>query len=59
LVEFDPGAVEFLEARQAALRPLFTAEAWGRFEQQVAGYAFTDAQALLEQVAREKGVAVV
>ncbi|MFO1461782.1 MAG: response regulator [Verrucomicrobiota bacterium] len=59
LAEFDPGAVDFIAASQGALRPLFTAEAWVQFEQQVAGYAFTDARAQLERAAREKGVATV
>jgi signal transduction histidine kinase/CheY-like chemotaxis protein/CHASE3 domain sensor protein len=59
LVEFDPGAVDFMAAHQAALRPLFTPEEWGQFEQQVAGYAFTDAQSQLELAAQRKGVAAV
>ena len=33
----------------AALRPLFAAEAWPRFEKLVQGYAFADAQTQLEQ----------
>ena len=49
LSEFDPGAAEFIEANQAALRPLFPGEAWAQFEKLVQGYAFADAQAQLEQ----------
>ena len=49
LSEFDPGAVDFIEANQAALRPLFAGEAWPRFEKLVQGYAFADAQTQLEQ----------
>ena len=49
LSEFDPGAVEFIEANQAALRPLLPGDAWPQFEKLVQGYAFADAQAQLEQ----------
>ena len=49
LSEFDPGAVEFIEANQAALRPLFPGDTWPQFEKLVQGYAFADAQAQLEQ----------
>jgi two-component system sensor histidine kinase/response regulator len=52
LAEFDAGAVEFREANQDALRPLFTAEAWAQFGQHVEGYAFADAQALLDQAVK-------
>ncbi|MEI6392805.1 MAG: response regulator [Verrucomicrobiota bacterium] len=49
LSEFDPGAVEFIEANHAALRPLLPGDAWPPFEKLVQGYAFADAQAQLEQ----------
>jgi len=49
LSEFDPGAVEFLEANQAALRTLFARDQWPAFEKLVQDYAFADAQAQLEQ----------
>jgi two-component system, sensor histidine kinase and response regulator len=49
LSEFDPGAVEFIEANQAALRPLLPGDGWQQFEKLVQGYAFADAQAQLEQ----------
>jgi signal transduction histidine kinase/DNA-binding response OmpR family regulator/HPt (histidine-containing phosphotransfer) domain-containing protein len=48
LSEFDPGAADFMEANQAALRPLFTGEAWLQFEKLVQGYSFADAQAQLD-----------
>jgi HPt (histidine-containing phosphotransfer) domain-containing protein len=48
LSEFDPGAAEFIEANQAALRPLFAGDAWSQFEKLVQDYAFADAQARLE-----------
>jgi len=49
LSEFDPGAVEFIETNQAALRPLLSGDSWPQFEKLVQGYAFADAQAHLEQ----------
>jgi len=49
LSEFDPGAADFIEANQRALRPLFSGEAWGRFEAFVQNYSFADAQAQLQQ----------
>jgi hypothetical protein len=49
LSEFDPGAVEFIEANQAALRPLLPGDSWLQFEKLVQGYAFADAQTQLEE----------
>jgi two-component system sensor histidine kinase/response regulator len=49
LSEFDPGAVDFLEANQAALRSSFPGDAWPQFEKLVQGYVFADAQSQLEQ----------
>jgi hypothetical protein len=49
LAEFDPGAADFIEANQAALRPLFAGDGWPQFEKLVQGYAFAEAQAQLEQ----------
>jgi hypothetical protein len=49
LSEFDPGAVEFIEKNQAALRPLLPADSWAPFEKLVQSYAFAEAQAQLEQ----------
>jgi two-component system, sensor histidine kinase and response regulator len=48
LSEFDPGAADFIETNQAALRPLFTDETWPQFEKLVQSYAFAEAQAQLE-----------
>jgi CheY-like chemotaxis protein len=52
LGDFDAGAVEFLEANQALLQPLFPAETWGRLGQHVQGYAFAEALALVEPLVR-------
>jgi HPt (histidine-containing phosphotransfer) domain-containing protein len=49
LSEFDPGAVDCIEANQAALRSLFPGDAWSQFEKLVQSYAFADAQAQLER----------
>jgi CheY-like chemotaxis protein len=48
LSEFDPGATDYLEENQTSLQALFPAEAWGKFEALVQGYAFADAQAQLD-----------
>jgi len=52
LSEFDPGAADFLEANQAALRSLFPGDSWPQFEKLVQGYSFADAQTQLEQTLR-------
>jgi len=49
LSEFDPGAVEFIEANQAALQSLFKGDGWAEFEKLVQDYAFSEAQTRLEQ----------
>ena len=48
LMEFDPGAADFIEANSAALRPLFAVGAWEPFANLVQSYAFAEAQAQLE-----------
>jgi hypothetical protein len=52
LAEFDPGAADFIEANQSALRPLFTGDSWAEFEKLVQSYSFADAQAQLEQASK-------
>jgi len=49
LAEFDPRAADFIETNRADLQPLFAGERWAEFEQLVQGYAFSEAQAKLEQ----------
>jgi two-component system, sensor histidine kinase and response regulator len=49
LAESDPDAAGFVEANRAALQPLFVGAAWPEFEVLVQDYAFSDAQARLEQ----------
>ena len=57
LSEFNPGAVEFIEANQAVLHPLLPGDSWPQFEKLVQGYAFADAQAQLEQALAAKTTA--
>jgi signal transduction histidine kinase/DNA-binding response OmpR family regulator/HPt (histidine-containing phosphotransfer) domain-containing protein len=52
LAEFDPAAATFLEANDSALRALFDADGWPRFQQLVAGYAFGEAEAELARAVK-------
>jgi two-component system sensor histidine kinase/response regulator len=52
LAEFDPGAADFIEANQSALRPLFAGDSWPQFEKLVQSYSFVDAQAQLEHASK-------
>jgi two-component system sensor histidine kinase/response regulator len=47
--DFDTSAVTFSEEHQASLRPAFDAATWEQFLRQTQGFAFADAQALLDQ----------
>jgi PAS domain S-box-containing protein len=47
--DFDTNAVTFAEENQASLRPAFDAVTWEQFLRQTQGFAFADAQALLDQ----------
>jgi two-component system sensor histidine kinase/response regulator len=48
--DFDTSAVTFVEENQASLRPAFDAATWEQFLRLTQGFAFADAQALLDQV---------
>jgi two-component system sensor histidine kinase/response regulator len=52
LAEFDAAACDCLEANRGMFASLFSAQEFGKFEQQIRGYAFGEALALLEQSAR-------
>jgi len=54
LSEFDPGAAEFIEANQALLRSLFSADTWPQFQKLVQDYAFADAQTQLEHALNQR-----
>jgi PAS domain S-box-containing protein len=47
--DFDASAVTFAEENQASLRPAFDSATWDEFLRQTQGFAFADAQALLDQ----------
>ena len=51
LGEFDPAAAETLEANRDVFRFLLSGDDFAIFEQHVQGYAFGEAQALLERAA--------
>ena len=53
LSEFDPGAADFIEANQEALRSLFAGDGWPQFEKLVQSYSFMEAQAQLEQAQKQ------
>ncbi len=55
LADFDAGAVELLETREAVLQSLFSATEWPAFQQAVEAYAFEDALGRLNRVAQTKG----
>jgi two-component system sensor histidine kinase/response regulator len=48
--DFDTSAVKFAEENQADLRPAFDAVTWEKFLRHIQDFAFTEAQALLDQV---------
>ncbi len=48
LASFDAQAVDFVEANQTNLRPLFNAETWPAFMRLVQDFSFTEAQTELE-----------
>jgi len=56
LSEFDPAAVECLDSDGARFQALSDPATLTEFEQHVAGYAFTEAQALLDQAVRARGI---
>jgi two-component system sensor histidine kinase/response regulator len=47
--DFDTSAVTFTEENQDSLRPAFDAVTWEQFVRQVQGFAFAEAQMLLDQ----------
>ncbi|MBM3851967.1 MAG: response regulator, partial [Verrucomicrobia bacterium] len=55
LADFDAGATEFIETNQASLRPAFEAAAWEQFLQHAQGFAFADAQVLLDAAIKKLG----
>jgi hypothetical protein len=56
LNNFDPAAAECLEANRDVFQALLPGDVYTRFEQAVNGFAFAEALALLQPVAKEKGL---
>jgi len=56
LSEFDPGAADLLEGNRGPFRALLGDEDFASFEGHIQGYAFGDAQALLERAAAALGI---
>jgi two-component system, sensor histidine kinase and response regulator len=55
LSDSDPGASEFIAAKRAVLRPLFSDDGWQQLERLVADYSFDEAQSQLEEALRRSG----
>ena len=56
LGEFDPAAADNLEANRSVFRFLLPGDDFAIFEQHVQGYAFTEAQVLLEEAAKARSI---
>jgi two-component system sensor histidine kinase/response regulator len=56
LAEFDAAASDCLEANRGAFASLFSAEEFEKFEEDVQGYAFSEADPRLRKAAKEKGI---
>jgi CheY-like chemotaxis protein/HPt (histidine-containing phosphotransfer) domain-containing protein len=55
LNSFDPAAGESLEVNREMFRALLAGEKFATFEQHINGFAFAEALALLDPIAKEKG----
>jgi len=55
LSEFDPAAADFLDTHREAFRSLLPGDAFTEFERHVQGYAFGEAQAILERARPSAG----
>ncbi|HSE37156.1 MAG TPA: hypothetical protein VLG74_07630, partial [Blastocatellia bacterium] len=56
LGEFDPAAADYLVSERSRFQGLFDAATLAQFEQHINNYAFSEAQALLDEAARERGI---
>ncbi|HXI51703.1 MAG TPA: response regulator, partial [Candidatus Saccharimonadales bacterium] len=56
LSEFDAGACDHLEANRGIFAAIFSADEFTRFEQHLQGYAFGEAQALLETAVSARSI---
>jgi two-component system, sensor histidine kinase and response regulator len=58
LTDFDPAAVEYLDSDRSAFRAVFDAAAFAQFERHISGYAFAEAQILLEEAVLARGISL-
>ena len=56
LSEFDAAACDHLEANRGIFAAIFSTEEFTRFEQHLQGYAFGEAQALLETAVTARSI---
>jgi two-component system sensor histidine kinase/response regulator len=56
LDQFDPAAADLLDDNRELFRALLAGDDFAEFERHVQGYAFADAQAMLERAAAARGV---
>jgi two-component system sensor histidine kinase/response regulator len=56
LGEFDPAAADCLASDRSQFNALFDAATLSQFEQHINNYAFAEAQALLDEAARDRGI---
>jgi HPt (histidine-containing phosphotransfer) domain-containing protein len=53
LAQFDPKAVDFLNANESRLHPFFESELWEKLVEEAGAYAFRDCQKLVGKALRE------
>jgi len=53
LLEYDAGALEFIESNRTILGPLFPGGSWDQFDKHMQAYSFADAQAQLAQALQD------
>ena len=58
LSEFDPAAVECLDSDHSAFRAVFDAATLTQFERHINGYAFAEAQILLNEAMLARGISL-
>jgi two-component system sensor histidine kinase/response regulator len=56
LGDFDPAAADYLDSERSRFQALFGAATLAQFEQHISNYDFSEAQALLDKAARERGI---
>jgi two-component system sensor histidine kinase/response regulator len=59
LAQFDPSAVDFLEANESCLRPYFEKEAWEKLVDEATAYAFRECEILVGKALQEARAEIV